>query len=245
MRRFDVLAQGKFLLVAVLLMACASAKRGERSTGVVRVEPADASPGMTVRLIASEPVFVEPLPAVMIGKRATLVQRVLSPTEAFVLVPNIAPGMVEVEIVAGAKTAGGSVRLEVTPAATRRVVLEISDGNVRVLRTAPCGGEFTSTVENGQARLSFDVLTPEGNLVFAGAIVDPTEGRMELFDQPTPSARVLRQEPPGASAVFELKVPNLERETVIRFYRAAAGTDLKALEGRAARRFVAEIRFKP
>jgi hypothetical protein len=199
---------------------------------------------MTVRVEADKPVFVDPLPKVEFGRESAQVQQVLSATNVQVLVPNIPPGEAEVRIQEALKAPGKSATVRVLKAPTKKLVLELSGANIRLLSASERGGEYTNTPEQDQRRLSFDVLTADGNLLYTGAIVHPTLGRMEVFDEPQPEKKAMHNEPAMGAAVFELKIPNISGEVVIKFYDVPQGADLSTPEGRAARRYVNQVTVK-
>ena len=208
---------------------------------MLRVLPEGARPGILVTVAASQPAFPDGAKTrVELGGQPAQLVRWISPTEVEVLVPNVAAGTARMEVSGGKATS--STQFEVLPAAAQELVLKMADGKLELIAARPTGDEPDTISPSGEPQLSYDVVTPEGAVVFTGAIRHPTQASREVFDGSSAEKAILRREPPHAAAasVFALKVPALPGATV-RLYESAAGTNLRDARSRDTRKLVGEI----
>ena len=221
----------------VLLVLCV----GIGCTRQVTISPESVSPGDEVQITDPKAQFDEKKELrVTIGKEPTSVSAIEA-TTIYAIVPNIAPGKAEVAVKSGTKILGTGQVL-IRSAGSKRVTLSLEDGDIRFLRSKDLGGQSNERAESDGMRLAYDVLTADGNLVFSGAIVHPTKGRHEVFDDPE-TGRMHGIAPPQR-AVFSLKIPYVPGKTVIRFYEAGPQLDLSRQGDRQRRTFLKEINIE-
>ena len=217
-----------------------------RSARVVSVFPDAATPGMIVRVTTDKTAFPSERPArIEMGSQTATIQQVVSVTEADALVPNLPAGQVQVQVREPGKKPGSAGQLTILPASSQQLILSFQNNSVSLMRAQPRAGEASRAAEQDQRRLSFDVLNAQGGLVFTGAVVHPTLGRLEIYDEPRPGERVLRVMPPEQQAVFAIKVPTIPSggAATIKFYDVPPGVDLTTSPGRAARTLLNEIKL--
>jgi hypothetical protein len=224
-----------------------TAKAENASTGVAAVEPSSAAVGHRVRVTADAPVFSEESKAyVQIGAQTAAILKVVSETQVDVLIPSMATGLTSVAIVEPEKDPGAPGQLIVLEPDAKQLLLSLNDGDLKLISAVPRGGEFHTVPQQDEPRIAFDVHNALGKIIFMGAIVDPTQGRFEIYDldDGDEPVHVIRRAVPPASAVFPLMIPNLPGVASVQFYQADPGVDLNTEEGLRMRRFLTEIRFE-
>lgn len=230
---------GRGLVLAALgglLVGCIPEEGPAPEAGI---SPGSAAPGETVRVVlASASPSKGEQTAIEIGEQVAKVARVISESELEVLVPSLPAGQVKVVAREGQQVVGEG-NLTVLAPTSKSLVLSFQDDKVALLATAPAGGGWWEAVDEGGRRLSFDVLSEQGGLVFTGAVNHPTLGRIEVFEGSEP--RQIHAAPVPTAAVFAIKVPSIPGAATVRIYDVEAGVDLSTAEGRAARRFLSEI----
>jgi hypothetical protein len=239
----------RWFLIALLgavfvggFVGCEKRVETKVASAAMTVFPEGASPGMIVRVSSSNPLFAKGAAAGVVvgGQRATVV-RVVSDTEAEVLVPTLAAGATKVTVTdatGGTQTAN----LTVLPAHAQQLVLKWKDGKLELVAVHPTAGEPTGGGEvGGEPQLSFDVLNEAGAMVYTAAIPNPIQQRMEIFDGPDAKTAALHREKVPHEVVFAVKVPKLPGGVRIQFFEAPPGIDLLQAKGRETRKMIGEI----
>ena len=207
----------------------------------LQIDPSTAAPGDIVRLSSDAPTFAKP-PAgqVTIGGQPTAVLHTIGDRQADVLVPVTSAGSVDVEV-GGDRQARG--KMVVLPARNRELILSVTKDAIRPLLSRPIAGAAAGGRVQAERRLSYDVINAKGGLAFTGVVASPI-GPREVYDGPDAKGTVLRQGPPPAEGVVSLKLPNLPRPFVVRFYDVPSGSDLDTEAGRQTRRPLGEVTIK-
>ncbi len=209
------------------------------------VEPAGASPGMIVRVSGNKPLFRDSQTAkVEFGGQPASVARVVSDTEAEVLVPQVPPGKTTIGVSSGSSGGKDSASFTILPARAQQLVLKMTGGQIELVAVHPTSGEPSGRGElGGEAQLSFDVLNKEGSVVYTGIIPHPAQQGMEVFDGPDAKAAVIRREEMDQHEItFALKVPKLAAETTIKFFEAPPSVNIQDARGRESRKFLSEVK---
>lgn len=214
------------------------------SAGVADVIQDSASPGMTVRVEADQPVFKDEGGArVEIGQQAAKVLKQISPQLVEVLVPLLDPGIAPVEIIEPGKNPGTPGRLNVLPARAKRLLLSFAQGQIELLGLQPTSGlDRTHTDEHGR-RIQYEVYNLLGRLIFSDVINHPTEGRHEIHDNDDNVGHTMRQAPPASQGLFSIRIPNVPGGAVVKFYDVPDNADVNTDEGRRLRSFLSEMQF--
>lgn len=241
MQRWTLIA----LFGAVLVFGIAGCeKRTETkvASAAMTVFPEGASPGMIVRVSSSNPLFAKGSgTGVAVGGQRATVTRVISDTEAEVLVPSVAAGATKVTVT-DAKGGTHTANLTVLPAHAQQLVLKWKDGKLDLVAVHPTAGEPSGGGEiGGEPQLSFDVLNEAGAVVYTAAMPNPMQQRMEIFDGPDAKTAALHREKAEHEIVFAVKVPKLPGGAKIRFFEAPPGVDLLQAKGREVRKMIGEI----
>ena len=221
------------LLLAVVVTAC-------RSSGTVDISPSSAAPGSTVvvRVPGLQPGSKPETVAVSVGDKAATVERVDPRAGVEFLVPDHGPGPAPVTVkIAGRQMARAT--LDVRPAPAQQLVLSLTDGQVSLISSRGATHLDRPSRETPvRTGLAYDVWTPDGRLVATGTLPHPLLGRREVFEPD----KTMHGAAAGKTATFTLRIPAVPKESVVRFYEFAPGTDLSTLAGRASRRFLSEIK---
>jgi hypothetical protein len=229
------------VLFAVFLFGC-----NKQSGGPAVTLSADgASPGMIVRVTTAQPVFSDATAArIEIGGKLAPIVKVVSATEADVLVPNAAAGESQLKITGG--KIRGAAPFTVLPASAQELVLRWKDNRFELMAVHPTADEPNMVTRSDEPQLSYDLVNAQGGLVLTGAINHPALARMELFDGPNAREAVLRREPrhPGKPVVFTLKVPIVPQGASVKFYESEPGVNLMDAAARQSRRPVGEIKLE-
>lgn len=205
----------------------------------VDVAPTAASPGETVRLVADQSSLLDAAQTtVLIGDQPSTIVRAISGTELEVIVPPVAPGVTSVVVRAGGQDVATG-NLDILAPVAVGLVLSFENDKVALVSTSATGGGWWESGKSGGRRLSFDVLSAQGGLVFTGAINHPTLGRLEVFEDPGPG--LMRGAPQPRSATFAIKIPNVAGAKTVRFFDVEPGVDLGTPEGREARTFLNDV----
>jgi len=210
------------------------------------VEPHQVSPGMIVRVIAAERVFNKKNRPVMVlvGGRIASIQKNVSDTELDVMIPVVAFGPAEVRVLAvKTKKVLATGSMGVLETTSQQLVLAFENDSISLLRAQASAGEFSIRDEQDMRRLSYDVLNLQGNLIFSGAIVHPL-ARVEVFNPPGIKPAIQNTKP-ASRQVLAIKIPFIAQGTIVRFFDVAPHVDLNTETGRAQRKFLNQITFKP
>ena len=212
----------------------------EPSESAMTVEPQGGSPGMIVRVSATKPIFGRGQEAkIEIGGQLASIARVVSDTEAEVMVPQVREGQTTIGISGGRKD---SAAFTVLPARAQQLILKMTGGRIELVAVHATSGEPSGRGElSGGPQLSFDVLNQAGAVIYTGTIPRPTE-RMEVFDGPDANSAVIRREKMDHETTFALKVPMLAAETTVKFFEAPPDANTQDLRTREGRKFIAEIK---
>jgi hypothetical protein len=234
-----------WMAIAVLFAVPFFGCNKERGGSAVTLSPEGASPGMVVRVTTAQPAFSDATAArIEIGGQLAPIVKLISATEADVLVPNAAAGESQVKVTAG--KVSGAAAFTVLPASAQELVLQLKDNRFELVAVHPTADEPNMVTRSEEPQLSYDLINAQGGLVFTGSINHPAQARMELFDGPNAREAVLRREPPhpGQPVVFALKVPIVPRGATVKFYEAAPDVNLLDAAARQNRKPVGEIKLE-
>ena len=234
-----------WIAIAVLFAALFFGCNKGRGRSSVTLSPEGASPGMMVRVTTAQPAFSDGTAArVQIGGQLAPIVKVVSATEADVLVPNAAAGESQLKVTGG--KVSGEAAFTVLPASAQELVLQLKDNKFELVAVHPTADEPTMVNRSEEPQLSYDLINAEGGLVFTGSIDHPAQARMELFDGPNARESILRREPPhpGQPVVFALKVPIVPAGATVKFYEAAPDVNLLDAAARQNRKPVGEIKLE-
>jgi hypothetical protein len=218
---------------AILLLFCAFA-----GNTTLQVTPDEACVGQTVLLRVTKAGFedIQAIDVTIAGQIAPVV-RILDPETIEVMVPVVPIGKAPIQLSYHSKPlAMGAVMI--IPAPMRRIFLRMERDSVTVERTSPYYGQYDRNATTGR-RLSFDVISEKGQLLYTGAMPHPVTGTYEVFGpagSPYPH-RVPAEEPYR----FMIKIPYSPGTTIVRVYEVPAGVDLSSDTGRQARRLINEF----
>jgi len=234
------------LFLTVLFVGCK--RRTEKEGGgapSLTLSPEGASPGMVVRVTTADPAFPDAKSArVEIGGQSAPIAKWVSATEVDVLVPNVAVGESKVKVTGGkvSEAAGFTV----LPASAQELVLQLKEGKLELVAVHPTADEPNMVARSQEPQLSYDLVNPEGGLVFTGSIEHPAQARMEVFDGPSAAQAILRREAPHPEhpVVFTVRVPIMPRGGIVKFYEAAPQMNLLDAAARQSRKLVGEIKLE-
>lgn len=205
----------------------------------VEISPGEASPGQTVLVRVEKGRFEDrDRVGVVFGVDPGVVVQIVDRRTLEVMVPRMAPGEVRVTVTyRGEPIAEGSVTI--LPSPMKRLFFQMEGDSVVLSRVRPYSGEFDPSAATGR-RLSYDVLSSAGELIYTGAIPHPATQTFEVFgpDDRSSPRRVRAREPYS----FLLKVPYEPGDLVVRLFDVAPGIDLSTEDGRALRRAIAEFK---
>jgi len=239
---------GSRIALGLVLLAGAAGCRGtgggaEGPRGL-RVTPAAARAGEVVTVAADAERFdADAPPRVTVGGVPATVTAVLDDGRARVLVPSVGEGEAIVSASVDGELVGGGVLRVLAPSGTR-VVLQLDAGGLRVLDTLPATVDGRRGSERRDARLSFDLVTPQGGLVYTASVPHPVRGRTEVFEPPREGGRAGRGVRAPKDVVFAVEVPRMPEATLLRVFEVDAGVDVGTKEGRAGRRLLGEVRLE-
>lgn len=225
--------------VVATLAGCAHTPFKEAS---LTFEPGSASPGMSVRLEADQPVVAK-AGRVRVKETTIPLDQVRDSKRGAFTLPDVGPGLQAVQLVDRKGKVLGQGRLEVMPPMSLRVLLEFKGGKARLVSAKPTQGGYSENLTDGGDRLSYDVLNAEGGLLFTGAVANPFAVGHEIYDQSPDGKPVMRREKPEKDGMLSFKIPNVQAQAVIRLFDASAEADLATEKGRAARRLIGEFKI--
>lgn len=222
------------LLTVLLFGACERAMTPVVSTGM---------PGGTVLVrVSSTDLTRRPELKATIAGRPTLI-RVIDSSRLLITVPDLDPGAADIVLLDGDRVVGkASITIEDTFA---RTLVFSTDGSAITMReTKRSVDPPTRNVRSGGPRLSFDLVSPQGVVVYSGSIRHPNEtgGEVFNFSATTPITSIARTAPPD-TVRFSIRTPTPAAGATLRFYRVPAGLDISTDEGRAQRVFVQEVQL--
>jgi hypothetical protein len=234
------------LLLASFVFGCKRRPETSGSGGAaLTLTPEGASPGMVVRVTTSQPAFPDAKSArVDIGGEPAPISKWVSPTEVEVLVPNIAAGESSVKVTGG--KVNEAAGFTVLPASAQELVLQLKDGALELVAVHPTADEPNMVTRSAEPQLSYDLVNPDGGLIFTGTIDHPAQARMELFDGPNAQQAILRREAPhpGHPVVFTVRLPVAPRGATVKFYESSAQLNLLDAAARQSRKLVGEIKLE-
>ncbi|UCG53433.1 MAG: IPT/TIG domain-containing protein [Candidatus Latescibacterota bacterium] len=225
------------VFVAVLVAVCIGSIGCSKP---IKVGPEESVPGQVVDLSIEGADFekVEDI-EVTFARRPAPVVRVIDQTTVEVMVPPLEPGEVEIVV----KKAGrqiGKAKTKIRPSPLRRVFFTMQDGRIELKRVRPYTGHMDRVASRGR-RLSYDVLTEDGRLLYTGAIRHPEGGQFEVFGHPKPPKKRRGPVRVEGSIPFSIKIPYSEGKTIVRLYDVEKGVDLTDPRARDERRLITEF----
>jgi hypothetical protein len=223
-------------IASFLLIAAAWGCRRPRATEIAPEEgPPGASAVVRVTRLAPD-TKSEALEVTVDGQPATVLR--VEPTVGVeFLIPDRAPGPVEVALRVSGRNAG-QVRFTVLAPPARQLVLTMTGERIALVSSRGASGLDRPSRELPSRRgLAYDVVARDGRLVATGTLPHPLLGRREVFEP----EGVLHGVRPPASATFTLRIPAFQGGGVVRFFEFEPGTELSTPQGRAARRLVSEV----
>lgn len=234
------------LFLTALFVGCKPRTKNEGGGApALMLSPEGASPGMVVRVTTAQPAFPDAEAArVEIGGQPAPIAKWVSATEVEVLVPNVAAGESKVKVTGG--KISEAARFTVLPASTQELVLQLKEGKLELVAVHPTADEPNMVARSTEPQLSYDLVNPEGGLVFTGSIEHPAQARREVFDGPSAAQAILRREAPhpGQPVVFTVRVPVMPRGGTVKFYEAAPQMNLLDAAARQSRTLVGEIKLE-
>lgn len=97
------------------------------------------------------------------------------------------------------------------------VLVSVTDGSVTLIESAARPGRLKQTNRHpAPGKLSVEVLSGRGQVVWQGFVEDPLLGHVEYVDE---NGRLARTATPRQSATMMLRVPVSEGQHRLRFYR--------------------------
>ncbi len=223
---------------AIVLIAAWAVAGAAGPQTALQIIPSEIEPGGTA-LIRIENAKLKDAAEVAVtfaDKPASVVRLVDSETIQ-VVVPDLPPGDARVFVSRGGQVMGEG-KASILPAPMVRVFLRMEGDSVSVARTRPYNGHYDPTARRGR-RLSFDLISGGGQLLYTSAISHPATGTFEVYG----AADSLRSRhlPAVEPYFFAIKLPYTPEPAILRIYEAAEGADLDTAEGRRERRLVTEI----
>ena len=230
-------------LCGMFVLVGGSAGCHRTTSASLQFDPSSARPGTSVVAQSNGRVFSKAQgETILINRQSVTPEEVIGPTEATFIVPSVSSGKQTVRVVDRDGKELGKGQLDILPSSSLRLLLTMKDGRIQLVNSKPTEGSYTENRAEQGPRVSYDVLTPEGGLLFTGAIAHPTREAHELFDEPQPGQRTIRREPVHGDATFVVKIPNVEGPAIVRFYDVQADVDLGTAQGRAGRKLIGEIK---
>lgn len=158
-----------------------------------------------------------------------------------VLVPNIQSGKTRIQVFYGGKEIGAT-EMEIMDAPALQMVLEMSaEGKIKTLSKQPYSGGYDQGFAHASRQLSYDILNAAGQILFSASIPYPATEQKEVFEDPK-EGQIRRTDETLKTAVFPLKIPNIEGAVSIRLYDAAG--DLTKSSDRSKRKLLQEITLR-
>lgn len=158
-----------------------------------------------------------------------------------VLVPNIQSGKTRIQVLFGGKEIGAT-EMEILAAPALQMVLEMSaEGKIQTLSKQPYSGGYDQGFAHASRQLSYDILNAAGQILFSASIPYPATEQKEVFEDPK-EGQIRRSDEKLKTAVFPLKIPNIEGAASIRLYDAAG--DLTKSADRSKRKLLQEITLR-
>lgn len=158
-----------------------------------------------------------------------------------VLVPNIQSGKTRIQVLYGGKEIGAT-EMEILAAPALQMVLEMSaEGKIQTLSKQPYSGGYDQGFAHASRQLSYDILNAAGQILFSASIPYPATEQKEVFEDPK-EGQIRRSDEKLKTAVFPLKIPNIEGAASIRLYDAAG--DLTKSADRSKRKLLQEITLR-
>ncbi len=206
----------------------------------MQVMPDGAAPGQTVLLRIDKPLFKDVSEiTVRFGTQAAPVARIVDERTIEVGVPPLDPGVVAVIVeLAGKRVGEGEAKIG--PCPMKRLFFSMSADSITLVSISPFTGQFDRNANRGR-RLSYDVFSAGGQMVYTGAIRHPAFQTVEVPAGGDDAA--WRRIPNTEPYWFALKIPNTPGRTVVRIYEVAEGIDLSTAKGRAARSLLGEFQI--
>jgi len=233
--------QSPFLKLAHAVLACAAVVflcTAFQRVAPVRVIPNKACPGQTVLLRAESAGFTNTRNIrVAIGDRIAPVVRIVDSVTVEVMIPELDPGEVPIQI-QYMRTTLGSATVEITAPPLRRIFLRMENDTVTVERVRPFTGEYDNAATSGR-RLSYDVTSARGRLLYTGAIPHPATATFEVFGSAGRSSPI--RVPAPEPYHFMIKIPYSSNTILVKLYEVPDSLDLATERGRAARTLIKEI----
>ena len=163
-----------------------------------------------------------------------------------VIVPMIPAGESSLSIYQGQNLLGRGT-MEVRESATRLLTISFDRNGIALLHESPGTGAPTGHARSRQPRLSFDLISAQGAVVYSGTIIDPMEASGEVLTQaPVPGGPAqIGRSVAEASGVIFVEVPTPPGPVSLKVYRAAASVDLFTTEGRAQRQLIGTLEVRP
>jgi len=236
--------------VTIAFIGCETSEELQRVLGAsagasadaIRVIPDTASPGTTVRVEATGPVFEEDgVAQVQIGEQVAQIVRRINDVAVEVLVPNVAPGVTPVQVLEPDEPSGLPGSLNVLPSRSLQLVLSLSDEGFELLDQGPGGAHPRRGIDPGGRRIQYEVFNKLGRLVFRDVLTHPTLGRSEVFDKPDSGEHTMHRLGERDAAMFSIMIPNVPGGATVQFYDVPDGVVADSPEGRRNRQFLSEM----
>jgi hypothetical protein len=217
----------------------------QREKEDLTVFPTASSPGMIVRVTASQGIC-ECRFSVLIGGKPATIQRALNAKEVNILVPVLPPGDAEVLVRdQRSKKRRATGKMTILQVISQQLILSFEKDKVKLLSAQPRAGEFTGWDEQDQRRLAFDVFNAQGGLIYTGSIVHPAFGRREVFEGHDGKKPWVHGVKPPERVVFAVKIPFDPKGAVVKFFDVLPQVDLNTEQGRNSRKYLNEVKVRP
>ena len=200
------------------------------------VLPAQAAPGQTVHVSYREPAFTKrDTIDVTFGDKRGHVVKIINQSTIEVLVPRLRAGTVTVTVRTD-RGVLGTATLKVIHPPLLRIFVSTSGGRLAVDRIQPYTGSLGESAAGG-LRLSYDVVTDSGDLLYTAAIRHPATAEMESFDEDGNIRRI----PSLGFAPIVIKIPYVESSFRLQLFEADPGLNLMDPKDRDERRLLQEF----
>jgi hypothetical protein len=227
------------LLMALLVTAVAAAGCTHRRA--LELHPQRVTPGESavLRMTRGEPPVAERVTVHVGGREVHLLQDGGELGLQF-LVPDLPPGPARVSLSQeGREVASGELTIEAHSAL--QLVFAMSEQGVELIAQRGVTGlgrpDRSLPVEKG---LAYEVRRADGYVLASGVLPHPRLDRHELHG---PDGALSNIRPP-AQVTFQLRVPAVAGPLAVRFFEVDAGVDPDTAAGRAARRFLHEVKVE-
>ncbi len=124
--------------------------------------------------------------------------------------------------------------LRIMPRPRAEVVLGVTGAGYTLVTSEGTASRIPEDPPISLRRVSYDLIGPTNQLIWTGAVIDPRDGRQEVYDENAVGLRKLHRNAPNAIQ-FSLRIPNIQTAVILRLFHAAPGLDLTTAAGRAAR----------